>query len=154
MLINDSTLRLALALAQFYLFASPKVKCILEVLFPEKRALSAGERSSAHAGPILPFFIFPGIVLPFCYFSVVRKVPEKPILFLPHPCFTPKKLVQPLLKKYSCLFTKQPIFAELGYVPLRYDKHKKFDLYLILLWISITWAFTIKQLTAVIGALS
>jgi hypothetical protein len=77
----------ALALAQFYLFASPKVKRILEVLFPEKRALSAGERSSAHAGPILPFliFIFPGIVLPFCYFSVVRKVPEKPVLFLPHP---------------------------------------------------------------------
>ena len=34
--VNDSTLRLALA--------SPKVKRILEVLFPEKRALSAGER--------------------------------------------------------------------------------------------------------------
>ncbi len=31
------------------------------------------------------FFIFPGTVLPFCYFSVVRKVPEKPVLFLPHP---------------------------------------------------------------------
>ncbi len=62
---------------------SPRVKRILEVLFPEK--MSAGERSSA--GPILPFFIFifPGTVLPFCYFSVVRKVPEKPVLFLPHP---------------------------------------------------------------------
>jgi hypothetical protein len=68
---------------------------ILEVLFPEKRrresslsrasapALIAGERSSA--GPILPFFIFPGTVLPFSYFSVVRKVPEKPVLFLPDP---------------------------------------------------------------------
>jgi hypothetical protein len=33
------------------------------------------------------FFIFPWIVLPFCYFSVVRKVTEKPDLFLPHPCF-------------------------------------------------------------------
>ena len=49
--------------------ASPKVKRILEVLFPEKTsaliALIAGERSSA--GPILPFFIFifPGTVLPF-----------------------------------------------------------------------------------------
>ncbi len=49
--------------------ASPKVKRILEVLFPEKTsaliALIAGERSSA--GPILPFFIFifPEIVLPF-----------------------------------------------------------------------------------------
>jgi hypothetical protein len=45
---------------------SPRVKRILEVLFPEKTsALIAGERSSA--GPILPFFIFifPGIVLPF-----------------------------------------------------------------------------------------
>ncbi len=29
--------------------------------------------------------IFPGMVLPFCYFSVVLKVTEKPILFLPHP---------------------------------------------------------------------
>ena len=29
--------------------------------------------------------IFPGIVLPFCYFSVLRKVTEKPVLFLPHP---------------------------------------------------------------------
>ncbi len=29
--------------------------------------------------------IFPGTVLPFCHFSVVRKVPEKPVLFLPHP---------------------------------------------------------------------
>jgi hypothetical protein len=29
--------------------------------------------------------VFPGTVLPFCYFSVVRKVPEKPVLFLPHP---------------------------------------------------------------------
>ena len=59
---------------------------ILEVLFPEKRrresslsrvsapALIVGERSSA--GPILPFFIFPGTVLPFCYFSVVRRVPS------------------------------------------------------------------------------
>ncbi len=81
---------------------------ILEVLFPEKRrressafwkhcsrkkrpclsrasapVLIAGERSSA--GPIIPFFIFPGTVLPFFYFSVVRKVPEKPVLFLPHP---------------------------------------------------------------------
>ena len=36
-------------------------------------------RASAHAGPILPFF--PWIVLPFCYFSVVRKVTEKPVLF-------------------------------------------------------------------------
>ncbi len=73
--------------------ASPKVKRILEVLFPEKTSaligLIAGERSSA--GPILPFFsgdstsIFPGTVLPFCYFSVVLKVPEKPVLFLPHP---------------------------------------------------------------------
>jgi hypothetical protein len=78
-----------------------RVKRILEVLFPEKTsvlialiALIAGERSSTHAGPILPFLflfsgdstsIFPGIVLPFCYFSVVRKVTEKPVLFLPHP---------------------------------------------------------------------
>jgi len=30
-------------------------------------------------------FIFPWIVLPFCYFSVVRKVTERPVLFLPHP---------------------------------------------------------------------
>jgi len=51
----------------------------LEVLFPEKRALSVGER----------FFIFLGTVLPFCYFSVVRKVPEKPVLFLPHPLLQP-----------------------------------------------------------------
>ncbi len=66
----------------------------MEVLFPEKTSeLIAGERSSAHAGPILPFFFFPGIVLPFFrgqYFhfvtlSVVRKVTEKPVLFLPHP---------------------------------------------------------------------
>ena len=34
--------------------------------------------------------IFPGTVLPFCYFSVVRKVPEKPVLFLPHPKYGPK----------------------------------------------------------------
>jgi hypothetical protein len=69
------------------------VKRILEVLFPEKRALSAGEHggrerlvwASAHAGPISPFFIFPGTVLPNYYFSVVRKLPEKPVLFLPHP---------------------------------------------------------------------
>ncbi len=49
--------------------------------------LSRLSRASAHTGPILPFFIFifPGIVLPFCYFSVVRKVTEKPVLFLPHP---------------------------------------------------------------------
>ena len=44
-----------------------------------------GRALHTHAGPILPFFIFPGTVLPFFYFSVVRKVPEKPILFLPHP---------------------------------------------------------------------
>ncbi len=65
---------------------SPRVKRILEVLFPEKTSsLIMGERSSA--GPILPFFIFifPGTVLPFCYFSIVQKVPEKPVLFLPHP---------------------------------------------------------------------
>jgi len=62
--------------------ASLKVKRILEVLFPEKRALSAGERSR---WPNITFFIFPGTVLPFFYFSVVRKVPEKPVLFLPHP---------------------------------------------------------------------
>ncbi len=68
------------------------VKRILEVLTPEKRALSAGERSSAHAGPILPFFIFifPGIVLPFCYFSVVRKVMENPFCFYPTPKTWPK----------------------------------------------------------------
>ena len=44
-----------------------------------------GRALHTHAGPILPFFIFPGTVLPFFYFSVVRKVPEKPVLFLPHP---------------------------------------------------------------------
>jgi hypothetical protein len=96
------------ALAQFHLFLFFRVQYfhfvifperILEVLFPEKRrresslsrasapALIAGERSSA--GPILPFFIFPGTVLPFFYFSVVRKVPEKPVLFLPHPFIIP-----------------------------------------------------------------
>ncbi len=57
---------------------------ILEVLTPEKHALSVGERSSSR-WPNFTFFIFPGIVLPFCYFSVVRKVTEKPVLFLPHP---------------------------------------------------------------------
>jgi hypothetical protein len=85
----------------FFIFPGTVLpKCILEVLFPEKcrrgresslsrasaPALIAGERSSA--GPILPFFIFPGTVLPFFYFSVVRKVPEKPVLFLPHPSNT------------------------------------------------------------------
>ncbi len=85
---------------------SPRVKRILEVLFPEKTsALIAGERSSA--GPILPLFIFifPGIVLPFCYFSVVRKVPEKPVLFLPHPetgGFI--KCVITNVKKFCCLW--------------------------------------------------
>jgi hypothetical protein len=60
-----------------------RLQRILEVLSPEKRALIT----------VLPFFyfsgdstsIFPGIVLPFCYFSVVWKVMEKPVLFLPHP---------------------------------------------------------------------
>jgi hypothetical protein len=72
----------------------------LEALFPEKTsALIAGECSSA--GPILPFFIFPGTVLPYFYFSVVRKVPEKPVLFLPHPILTPRDKV-----------IKMPFFAE------------------------------------------
>ncbi len=52
-------------------------------------------RASAGRWPNFTFFyfyfsgdctsIFPGTVLPFCYFSVVRKVTEKPVLFLPHP---------------------------------------------------------------------
>jgi len=56
--------------------------------------LSAGERSRwLSAGecsrwPDFTFFNFPGTVLPFFYFSVVRKVPEKPVLFLPHPIYT------------------------------------------------------------------
>jgi hypothetical protein len=41
----------------------------MEVLTLEKCALSAGERSR---WPNFTFFIFPGTVLPFCYFSVVR----------------------------------------------------------------------------------
>ncbi len=99
------------------------VKRILEVLFPEKTAhfgstvpgknsafwkycsrkkrqrLLRASAPGAHAGPILPFFsgdstsIFPGIVLPFCYFSVVRKVPEKPVLFLPHPKLRPYRVL-------------------------------------------------------------
>jgi len=55
---------------------------ILEVLNPENRTLIAGERSTL---TLAQFFNFPGTVLPFFYFSVVRKVPEKPVLFLPHP---------------------------------------------------------------------
>jgi hypothetical protein len=81
----------------FWKYCSRKKQRILEVLFPEKTsaliALIAGERSR---WPNLTFFflfsfsgdstsIFLGTVLPFCYFSVVRKVPEKPVLFLPHP---------------------------------------------------------------------
>jgi hypothetical protein len=81
----------------FWKYCSQKKQRILEVLFPEKTAhfgstvpgknISAyrGRALHTHAGPILPFFIFPGTVLPFFYFSVVRKVPEKPVLFLPHP---------------------------------------------------------------------
>jgi hypothetical protein len=43
----------------FWKYCSQKKQRILEVLFPEKTsALIAGERSSAHAGPILPFLIF------------------------------------------------------------------------------------------------
>jgi hypothetical protein len=80
---------------------SPRVKRILEVLFPEKRRRESSSfwkycsqkkrpRLSRASAPELAqfylfFFIFPGTVLPFCYFSVVRKVPEKPVLFLPHP---------------------------------------------------------------------
>jgi hypothetical protein len=45
---------------------------------PGKSRAYAGKRS-------FTFFIFLGTVLPFFYFSVVRKVPEKPVLFLPHP---------------------------------------------------------------------
>jgi hypothetical protein len=45
---------------------SPRVKRILEVLFPEKNRQTPNTARSS-AGPILPFFIFifPGIVLPF-----------------------------------------------------------------------------------------
>ena len=71
------------------------------------QALIAGERSSAYRGralqrwPNFTFFIFPGTVLPFFYFSVVRKVPEKPVLFLPHPNFS--VFVEIWLKKFATL---------------------------------------------------
>jgi hypothetical protein len=57
---------------------------------PGKSHAYRGRALHTHAGPILPFFIFifPGTVLPFFYFSVVRKVPEKPVLFLPHPLYS------------------------------------------------------------------
>ncbi len=84
---------------------SPRVKRILEVLFPKKRRRESSafwkycsrkkiaKRQTLQRWPNFTFFyfsgystsIFPGTVLPFCYFSVVRKVPEKPVLFLPHP---------------------------------------------------------------------
>jgi hypothetical protein len=57
---------------------------ILEVLNPKIARLSRA--SAPHSRwPNFTFFNFPGTVLPFFYFSVVRKVPEKPVLFLPHP---------------------------------------------------------------------
>ena len=100
-------------------FAATKCLNILEVLFPVKcrRESSAfwkycsrkkiaecqtpnAARSSA--GPILPFFIFifPGTILPFCYFSVVRKVPEKPVLFLPHPLFCKQQYCHCIICSY------------------------------------------------------
>jgi hypothetical protein len=95
---------------------------ILEVLSPENRAIIAGERSRWLSAsersrwlsasershwPNFTFFIFPGIVLPFFYFSVVRKVPEKPVLFLPHPKESNEKMqrkAQNKDNKLPCFF--------------------------------------------------
>jgi hypothetical protein len=52
---------------------------------PGKTRAYRGRALQRSRWPNFTFFIFPGIVLPFCYFSVVRKVTEKPVLFLPHP---------------------------------------------------------------------
>jgi hypothetical protein len=67
----------------FFIFPGTVLpKCILEVLTPEKRAYRG---RALQRWPNFTFFNFPGTVLPFFYFSVVRKVPEKPVLFLSHP---------------------------------------------------------------------
>ena len=102
--------------------ASLKVKRILEVLFPEKCALSAGERSR---WPNITFFIFPGTVLPFFYFSVVRKVPEKPVLFLPHPLLCPSKPVESRKRRDNrkshnlCLHVNWCLVIQaIGYLPV------------------------------------
>jgi hypothetical protein len=66
--VNDSTLRLALG--------------ILEILATEKRAHTR-QRSCSRSHSRLIFFLW--IAFPFSYFSVVRKVTERPVVFLPHP---------------------------------------------------------------------
>ena len=70
------------------------------------QCLSRASAPARSRWPNFTFFIFPGTVLPFFYFSVVRKVPEKPVLFLPHPrnCVALKQAFLVLVILSTCHF--------------------------------------------------